>query len=300
MENILTNEFYEQIGYPFIQEKEDEWKNHCIEQIPKLKERYKEIMKEDLNLEDPKSLTEKIQWLKIYDSTLLKTICSDKITARTYVKQILNKDIFIPILDIKNSFDEIDFSCLPNDFVIKTNHGSHSNIIVRNKTINVAEARRKFNSWLNKDWSFFGYEMAYSRINKKIFIEQYMENSDNCLVDYKFLCFNGVPSFCQVISDRFKPTKHLNYYDMDFTPMTKFSRIDFPANYDIIDKKPTTWESMKDIATTLSKEFKFVRVDFYEINNQVFLSELTFFPAAGFIIYTDPELNNYFGSLLNL
>ena len=67
-----------------------------------------------------------------------------------------------------NSFDEIDFSCLPNDFVIKTNHGSHSNIIVRNKTINVAEARRKFNSWLNKDWSFFGYEMAYSRINKKI------------------------------------------------------------------------------------------------------------------------------------
>lgn len=292
---------------PFYKEKFISYFNNfeyyklCVKKIPELKEIWLKHMKYPLNLESPTTFSEKIQWLKIFDSNDLKTKCSDKIAVREYCKQKLGKDYFIPILEVYNNFDEIDFKKLPKDYVIKTNHGSHTNIIVRNGNINKELAKQKFDKWMSKDWSWYGCEMAYHRIPRKIFIEKYMkQTSKDDLIDYKFLCFNGSPKYCQIISDRHNKNKYANYYDMDFIPQTDISGLDFKANYNIKDTKPKNWDLMKEISKILSKDFNLVRVDFYEIDGILYLSELTFFPRAGYITWTDNSIDLKLGKMLSL
>lgn len=279
---------------------DEKWKEYCISCKPKLREIWKREMHLDIDIDNPKTFTEKLQWIKIYDSSFLKTFCSDKLTVRDYCFSKLGANYFIPILGIYNSFDEIDFSKLPNDYVIKTNHGSHTNIIVRNGKLNKDNARKKFKEWMSKDWTWWGLELAYKPIPRKIFIEQYMNDGHSELIDYKFLCFNGEPKFCQIISQRNETGQHLNYYDMKFNACKEMSRIDFPANYNIPDSKPKNWNLMKETAKTLSKDFNFVRVDFYEINNKMYISELTFYPYAGFIKYTNNNIDKMLGDMLKL
>lgn len=277
------------------------WEEYCISQIPYLKQRWNLIMNNTpLDLVNPKRLTEKIQWLKIYDSTDLKTLCSDKIAVRQYCFDVLNKDYFIPILGIWKRFEDINFKILPKDYVLKTNHGSHTNLIVKNNKINKVAAKNNFDCWLAKDWTWWGAELAYKRIDRKIFAETYMHDGHDDLIDYKFLCFNGRPTFCQIIADRHNKNKRLNYYDMNFVPQKNISRTDFLANYNVIDPIPRNWDLMKEVATKLSKAFKFVRVDFYEINNTLYIGELTFFPGSGFIKYTDPTVDLRLGNILTL
>ena len=279
---------------------ENKWLEYCLSQKENVKRRWREMMHRDLDLENPKTLTEKIQWLKIYDSNLLKTYCSDKITVRDYCKEKLGQDYFIPILAVYNKFDEIDFSKLPKDYVLKTNHGSHTNIIVRDGKINKELARRNFNDWMSKDWSWWGYELAYKPIPRKIFIEQYMNDGHTDLIDYKFLCFNGEPKYCQVMTDRHKSSFHTNYYNMNFEPQLNISRNDIPANYSVKDKKPKNWELMKETAKKLSEDFNFVRVDLYEIDDKMYISELTFFPAAGYVNYKNKDTDLKLGNMLQL
>lgn len=278
----------------------NEWIKFCEKQIPELKNIYKKQTGKDLDLSNCKTLTEKIQWLKIYDSNPLKIKCSDKILVREYCKSKLGVDLFIPIISVWNSFDEIDFEKLPNDYVLKTNHGSHTNIIVKNNNIDKTIAKRKFDEWLSKDWSWYGKEMAYYPIKRKIFAEQFVKDkNEGELTDYKFLCFNGEPKYCQVINDRGTKDFHLNYYDMNFN-FVDISITDIPNNKNFLDKKPSQFELMKEYAKTLAQDFNFVRVDFYEINNIVYLSELTFFPAAGFCKYKDEKTDLMLGNMLNL
>ena len=130
----------------------NEWIKFCERQIPELKNIYKKQTGKDLDLLNCKTLTEKIQWLKIYDSNPLKIKCSDKILVREYCKSKLGVDLFIPIISVWNSFDEIDFEKLPNDYVLKTNHGSHTNIIVKNNNIDKTIAKRKFVKGLELVW----------------------------------------------------------------------------------------------------------------------------------------------------
>ena len=142
--------------------------------------------------------------------------------------------------------------------------------------------------------------MFYKSIPRKIIIEKFMSDGNVALTDYKFLCFNGKPFYCQAITDRGTNKMALNYYDMDWKPCTEISRLDLPANYNKIDEKPKTYEQMKKYATVLSKDFKFVRVDFYEINGNVYFGELTFIPAASYIKYKNPNTDFEFGKLLKL
>jgi hypothetical protein len=122
---------------------DNEWLDYCKTFIPKIKARHKQMLGRECNLDNPQRLTDKLEWLKVYDSTFLKTYCSDKLTARKYVAAKLGKDISIPVLGVYNTFDEIDFGKLPKDYVIKTNHGSHTNVIVRNGKIDKAKAHRE-------------------------------------------------------------------------------------------------------------------------------------------------------------
>lgn len=279
---------------------DNEWLEYCKTFIPQIKARHKQMLGRECNLDNPQRLTDKLEWLKVYDSTFLKTYCSDKLTARKYVAAKLGKDISISVIGIYDKFDDIDFSKLPKDYVIKTNHGSHTNVIVRNGKIDKTKAKKQFDEWMSKDWSWWGYELNYIPISRKIFIEPFMNDGHPDLVDYKFLCFNGKPTYCQVISDRHGKLKRLNYLDRKWLPVYDISRVDFPANYSIIDNPPRSINDMWSYAEKLSADFKFVRVDFYEINGKCYFGELTFLPGAAYIQYTNDATDYKLGSLLAL
>lgn len=122
----------------------------------------------------------------------------------------------------------------------------------------------------------------------------------SALTDYKFSCFNGEQKFCQIINDRFTNKLHFNYYNMNFKPMLDVSTNDHPANYSLKDEKPETWDLMIEYAKKLSEDFKYVRVDFYQINGKIYFGELTFIPAAAYIKYKNDKTDFEFGEMLKL
>lgn len=276
-----------------------DFKEFCISKKDEVKKQFRMMMGYELNIENPKTLSEKINWLKIYDSNFLKTFCTDKLLVRDYVENKIGENLFFPILGIYNKFEDIDFSKLPKDFVIKCNHGSGMNIIVKNGVLNKTDIKQKLDKWMQSDFLKFN-EFHYKPIQKKIFIEEYMENvGKTALTDYKFACFNGEPKFCQIINGRYTNLR-LNYYDLDFNPQYNISRNDHPADYSIKDEKPKNWNLMIEYAKMLSNDFKFVRVDFYEIDGKLYLGELTFTPGAGYLKYKNKNTDLEFGNLLKL
>lgn len=148
----------------------------------------------DCDFENPRTFDEKIQWLKIYDSTPLKTKCADKLLVREYVKQKIGGQYLVPLLGAWNSFDEIDFEELPQKFVLKTNHACATNMIVKDKSLfDVNAGRTQFEKWLagsTQVYQFF--ELHYRDIPRKIIAEEYIEQADGNLLDYKIHCFRGV------------------------------------------------------------------------------------------------------------
>jgi len=216
---------------------------------------------------------DKLNWLAIHDTNILKGKCSDKILLHYYSKKKIGKDICNKILRIYNSVEEINIEELPNQFVLKANHGSGFNIIVENKTeFNLTEAKTLLMSWLNIDYGLVGYEFHYSFINRKIFVEEYIGKT---LKNYKFLCYNGKPKYVY-LSLKEGENKYRNFYDMNWK-FINFSCLSEPhPKYHY--PKPKLFELMKKYATILSNGFKFVRVDLYEFQNAIRLGELTFIP----------------------
>lgn len=273
------------------------WEEYCLSKKEDLQKMFP-----NENIDNPKTLSEKLQWLKIYDSTYLKAFCADKITVRDYCKEKLGIDLCIPLLKIYNKPEEIEWNILPNQFVIKCNHGSAMNIIVKDKkTVKKDNINKTLNKWLSIKYGDLSYELFYNLIKPKIIIEPYLEDKENgALTDYKFLCFNGEIKYMQVVNDRGTNKLHFNYYTPNFIPMTDVSWNAHPADYSKIDKKPINFELMKEYTTKLCKDFKLVRVDFYEINKKVYLGELTFIPASGRLTYKNPDTNLKFGNMLKL
>lgn len=275
----------------------EEW---CVSQKEAVKQQFKRVMGYDLDLNNPQTLCEKLNWMKVYDSTFLKTYCADKLLVREYVKDKLGKDISIPVIGVYDKFEDIDFSKLPKNYVIKCNHGSGMNIIVKDGKVNKADVKQKLDKWMRTDYLHL-LEFHYKPIRKKIFIEEYVENKGKpALTDYKFSCFNGQPKICQVINDRYTNRLHFNYYDLDFQPMKEIGRNDHPADYSYKDERPKNWDLMIKYAKILSEDFKFVRVDFYEINDKVYLGELTFLPNGGYMKYKDKKTDIELGKMLNI
>lgn len=254
----------------------------------------------NLDLDNPKTIQDKINWMKLYDSTPLKTKCADKILVHDYCKEKLGVDLCIPILKIYDKVEDIKWNELPDRFVIKCNHGSGMNIIVKDKSkLNIPEAETKLRRFMKDDFAFHvGYEMHYHDIPHKIFVEEYKddENQKNSLYDYKFWCFNGEPKF-MTISDGFGHG-NMNFYNMNFTK-SSLSRSDFRGFRNEINK-PKNFDLMVEYSKKLSEDFKFVRVDFYEVSGKLYLGELTFTPGAGFFKYKNPEDNKRLGDMLDL
>lgn len=264
---------------------------------------FAKVHRVNLNLENPTTIQDKLFWLNLYEPDIRKTRCADKLYIRDYCKEKIGIDLCIPILKVYDSVDDINLDDLPEQFVIKCTHGSSMNIVVKNKsTFNFEEAKEKLKKWMSIDYAFNNhYEFHYHDIPHKIIVEEYKEDfTTHELRDYKFSCFNGVPKIMCVITNLFKPNETTNYYDMDFKPLG-ISLIYHPANYNLNIEKPAGFEKMIEYATKLSQDFKYVRVDFFSINGEVYLSELTFTPhAIVWLKFTDKKYDIELGNMLDI
>lgn len=251
---------------------------------------------------NPQTFTEKIQWLKIYDATPLKSRLADKYLVRYWVAEKIGQEYLIPLLGVWDNFDDIDFDALPDQFVLKCNHGWNMNIIVRDKkTFDKQAAREKLNAWLAVDFGAQRHlELHYTRIARKIIAEKFMSDGDAFdLTDYKFWCFGGVPTYCKCMTERTTDLR-IDYFDMNWRHMP-FVQMNRPnSDYPERIAKPKNFELMKELAAKLAEGFAFVRVDFYEVEGKVYFGEMTFTPAAGTIVYKSKGTDEYLGGLLKL
>ena len=265
-----------------------------------LKDWYKKTTGETLNLENPQRFNEKIQWLKLYDSTPLKTRLADKYLVRDWVKEKIGEEYLIPLLGVWDNFDEIDFDKLPNQFVLKCNHGCGYNIIVHDKLkFNKEDARRKINNWMNEDFAFrCGLELHYSAIPRKIIAEKYIENSGNDLYDYKFWCFDGKVKYIQFLSERNTNGLKMAFYDKNW------EKQDFVYSYPLNSKnipRPENLEIMVYLAEKLAEGFNHVRVDFYRLeDSKVYFGEMTFTSCSGVCKWIPETMDMEFGQLIEL
>lgn len=253
-----------------------------------------------LDLENPKTYNEKIQWLKLYDCDPRKSVLADKILVRDYVKEKIGENYLVPIIGVWNTFDEIDFSVLPNQFVLKCNHASGTNLIVHNKlTLNKEEVKRKFDKWLKIKYEYMsGFEMHYSNIKPRILAEKMLVSEDNeDLRDYKVFVFNGKAKLIQVDIDR----QHLHRRNL-YTTEWKYIpySILYPTAPDIIIEKPGCLDEVLSLSEKLGKDFIHVRVDWYILKKQIYFGELTFTHGSGGEKFEPEEFNAEMGSWMKL
>ena len=259
---------------------------------------YKYITKHSLNLNDPKRYTEKLQVLRLfeYPRNPLVTKCASRDGAREYLKNLGLEKYLIPSLGVFDSFDEIDFKKLPNQFVMKCTHACAFNLIVKNKKeLNIKETKKKFEKWLKTDYGKKTVEKHYSNIEPKILIEEYLGDSP---LEYKIHVFNGKAKYMYVVSERGKDIRYNNYY-IDWQPFNGAQFNGWKTSEKEI-KAPSNWNEMVKLAETLGKEFPFVRVDLYNINGKIYFGEMTFTPAKGTLRFDDDKADFEIGEWLKI
>lgn len=261
----------------------------------KISKLYKKKNGKEINWLHPKTYTEKVSFSKLYCFSKLKSDLTDKYKVRNWIKNKIGETYLIPLLGVYNSFDEIDFSLLPNEFVIKCNHDSGSITIINNKeNINIKELKAKYDYYIKRNFASYGYEMHYNEIIPKIIIEKHMGDNIN---DYKFLCFNGKPYYCWVDLDRFINHKR-NFYDLKWN-LQPFNQAKY-GNTNQPLKCPKRFNEMVEVAEKLSKGFDQVRIDLYDIDERIYFGEMTFTNGNGMQEITPEEWDIKLGSLWNL
>lgn len=267
----------------------------------RIKNRFKELMGYDLNLENPKTFNEKIQWLKLFYHNPIITKCTDKYLVRDYIKEKIGDKYLIPLLGVWDRPEDIDFDKLPNKFVLKVNWGCGQNIIVKDKTqLNYNDIIEKLRNWLFpfENHYYYNFEWQYKNIIPKIICEKYIEQINNQLYDYKVFCFNGEPKYIQVDIDRFSDHKRC-IYDINWNKQ-EFKTGNGFKFYELEIEKPNNLNLMIDLSKILSKEFVLLRVDFYEVEKQIFIGELTFTHGNGTERFNINEWDTKLGDLLKL
>lgn len=233
-----------------------------------------------MNLNNPKTYNEKLQWLKLYDHNPMYTDMADKYKVKKIVSEKVGEEYVIPLYGVWNSFDEIDFSKLPEQFVLKCTHDSGGIYICRNKEeLNINEARDVIEKSLGINYYYYGREWVYKNVKPRIIAEQYLEEN-NELTDYKFFCFQGEPKILYVATERMNSVDGVkfDFYDMSFNNL--HIKNNHPNSNKLIPK-PKSFEKMKELSRILSEGIPHVRVDFYEINGKPLFGEFTFYSNCG-------------------
>ena len=253
-----------------------------------------------IDLNNPKTFNEKIQWLKIHDYKKSYDSLVDKSVVKKYIADTIGSDYIIKTLWEGIDPDRIPYDKLPDKFVIKCTHGSHCCIVCKDKTdLDKKMVNKKLRKWLKQNWFWYGREPVYKDLKPAILIEEYLEDKKyKELVDYKFYCFNGIPKFIDVCTQRYSKERMCEtYFD------TNWNYLGFVTvgNGCVPDfEKPRSFELMMNIAKKLCKNYKFLRVDLYEVNGKVYFGELTFYSASGFENLSPKEWNLKIGDMLDL
>ena len=262
-----------------------------------MKDRFKRRHGYEPDLKNPKTLSEKIQYLKVYGHLEQFSKYVDKYDVREFIKETVGEELLIPLIGIYERTNDIDFKSLPHSFVTKATHGSGWNIIVQNKIrLDWNSAMKKMDKWLKTNYYRKFGESQYKSLKGRILIEKYMSDSTDDLKDYKFFCFHGEPQFIQVDGDRFAGHKR-DIYDLNWNKLpVKLFYENLPQPV----AKPEKLDDMLQICRKLSREFAFVRVDLYFINDRTYFGELTYCPANGFQLFDPVQYDHIFGEYLDL
>lgn len=267
---------------------------------------YKGHFKRKLDLENPQTFNEKLQWLKLYDRNPKYTKMVDKYLVKEFVSSIIGEEYIIPTIGVWENFEDIDFNLLPNQFVLKCTHDSGGIVICKDlKNFNIKFAKKKIKKSLKRNYYYFGREWPYKDVKPRIIAEKYMGNCNPMglnpyegINDYKLMCFNGKGKCSFVCSERFeKDGLKVTFFDRNWNIMP-FER-HYPKSKKIIEK-PQNYELMIQLAEKLSVNIPFVRVDFYEVDGKVYFGELTFFPGSGFEEFTPESADYELGEWLHL
>lgn len=251
-----------------------------------------------LDLSNPKSFNEKIQWLKLNDRKDFYTNLVDKYKVREIIEKELGSQYLVPLIGSWDSFDDIDFDSLPNQFVIKCNHDSGSVFICENKAnFDKDKTREKVNDSLSRNFYYRGREWPYKNIKRKVIIEELLRDQSSLeLKDYKVLCFHGEPRFIEVHSNRSTENHTQDYFSTDWDKLDISGYI--PSSKFKIEK-PVILAEMILLSRKLSRYIPFVRVDWYVANDKLYFGELTLYPGSGYNGYND-KVNIMLGSLIDL
>lgn len=261
--------------------------------------RYYLKMGKPLHLDNPKTMNEKLQWLKLYNRKPEYTKMVDKVKAKDYVSELIGEKYIVPTLGVWNHFDEIDFEKLPNQFVLKTNHsgGSTGVVICKDKnSFDKVSARKKLEKSLKKDISRSLVEWPYRNIERKILAEEYLGDE---LTDYKFYCFDGEADVVLNCVERKTGSPKFYFFDKEWN-LRRLNKRGKEAPEGFTLPKPEGMDKMFEIASRLSEGLPYARVDLYNVKGKIYFSEITFFPSSGFDVNRLPEADLYFGEKIIL
>lgn len=266
-----------------------------------LKLRYRALMGRFPDLEDPKTYTEKLQWLKLYDRRPQYTELVDKYRVKEFVKNTVGEEFLIPTLGVWDCVEDIDFSQLPEQFVLKCTHDSGGMLICRDRSkLELEKEKKRLEKTRKKRFFQVNREWTYKNVPPRIIAEPYMEDSRTGeLRDYKFFCFDGVPRMLFVASDRQNPNEEtkFDFFDMDYRYL---GIVNGHPNAKVPPAKPEKFELMKELAAKLSQGIPHVRVDLYEVDGKVYFGELTFYHFSGIVPFRPEHWDRTIGDWLVL
>ena len=269
-----------------------------VDDETRIKQIFKKKFGYNLDLDDPKTFNEKINWLKIHNRTELHVICSDKIRMREYVKEKIGSEYVVPLIFTSCDTNDININKLPNKpVVIKTNHDSGTVYLINNKyESNLRKIRNGIHFGMKKNLYWYAREWNYKRIDPKILVEDMLgKDSPGKLKDYKIFCANGEPKFIQVDNDRFINHKR-NLYDIQWN----FIDVMYKCENFEIEEKPKEIDKMIVLSRKLSEPFNFSRIDMYIYENKIYVGEITFFPEAGLTEFYPDKYNIFFGDMIKI
>lgn len=259
--------------------------------------KYKLIFDKEINLGNPQTFNEKLNWLKLNYRNPMMTVMADKYWAKKWVAEKVGSEYVVPCYGSWKNVESIDFSNLPERCFLKSNQDSGGGMLIdKTKGIDMQAVRERFSEKTikKKNWYWSSREWAYKHIEPCILAEEYLdEGTGHELHDYKFWCFNGKPTY-MYITNKGKVVKE-NFYDMNFSPVYidhGFERT--VPEYD----KPQNFEKMKEIATILSEGIPFVRIDFFNVNGKLYFGECTFYDWAGFRPFANEAWDRKLGDML--
>ena len=251
-----------------------------------------------INFKNPKFFSEKIQWLKVYDCIPIKTTLADKIKVRDWIKEKIGSEYLKEIYGIyENPMEIKSFGFPKREFVVKTNHGSKMQLLVIEGKILTNKHKEKFLEYLKTNYAYkSGYEMQYDKIKPVVFVEEYIKNT-NELFEYLFFCFNGSPKMVLFSSNKRDKEIKSTMFDINW------NNLHFNLGGKLHDETilpPKNFDKMIEIAKTLSKGFKFVRVDLHNVDGKIYFGEMTFTPNSGYMKFSNPKWDRIMGDMLNL